>query len=173
MQLKNLKRLLRHMMRFQIKVILMNKNILLLLSIITPAHITHTFSLSDTWGKAKSKMHDAKKSISNKWNNLDESTKNALIGAGVATAATVAAAGAGYAGYNAYQNRPSSKPIINDPTQDKETFNQLITFLSTDPNYAHKPALQKNFLNRFDISDDQKKHIFDIIQYEETLKTRP
>ncbi len=151
----------------------MKKNILIALFITTTANITHTLSLSDAWDKTKNRIHSTTENISNKWNNLDKSTKNVLIGAGVATTATAVAAGAGYAGYNAYQNRPSSKPIINDPTQNKETLDELIRFLITDPNYAHKPALQKKFLNRFDISDDQKLHIFDIIQYEEALKNRP
>jgi hypothetical protein len=148
----------------------MKRSIIVLLSITTSAHITHALSLSDAWDKAKNKMSGAKESVSKKWDNLDESTKNAIIGASVATAATAVAAGAGYAGYNAYQNQPSSKNIVNDPTQSKETFDQLITFLSSDPNYANRPDRQKSFLNRFDISDDQKSHLFDIVQYEESLK---
>lgn len=150
----------------------MKKNILIVLAIVAQAHITNTISLTDTWNRTKNKAYSAKESVSNKWDSLDESTKNAIIGAGVATAATAAAAGAGYAGYNAYQNQSSSKKITNDPTQDKETFDQLIAFLSTDANYANKPELQKGFLNRFDISDDQKSHLFDIVQHEQALKNR-
>lgn len=149
----------------------MKKTVIILLSTAS-AHITHPFSLSDTWNKAKNKAYSAKESISNKWESLDESTKNAIIGASVATAATAVTAGAGYAGYNAYQNKSSSKNIVNDPTQNKETLDELIAFLSTDPNYANRPDQQQGFLNRFDISDDQKRHLFDIVQYEESLKKR-
>jgi hypothetical protein len=150
----------------------MKRSIIVLLSITTAVHLAHAISLSDTWDKAKNKMYGAKESVSKKWDSLDETTKNAIIGASVATAATAVVAGAGYAGYNAYQNQPSSKNIVNDPTQSQETFDQLITFLSTDPNYTNRPDRQKSFLNRFDISDDQKSHLFDIVQYEEALKNR-
>lgn len=141
--------------------------IILLLALTGFASQIHSFSFSDTWSKAKNKAYSAQKSISEKWENLDESTKSAIIGAGVATAGAAVAAGAGYAGYNAYQDKAHSSKIISDPTQDKEAFDQLIKLLSTDPNYANKPELQKGFLNRFDISDDQKSHLFAIIQYEE------
>jgi uncharacterized protein YdhG (YjbR/CyaY superfamily) len=94
------------MMLFQTKgPPLVKKNVIIFLAITASAHITHPFSLSDTWNKTKNKAYSAKENISNKWENLDESTKNAIIGASVATAATAVAAGAGYAGYNAYQKK--------------------------------------------------------------------
>lgn len=62
-------------------------------------------SLSDTWAKAKEKAYRTKENISNRLNNLDESTKNAIIGGGIATAGTAAVAGAGYAGYKAFNDK--------------------------------------------------------------------
>lgn len=83
-----------------------------------------TVSLSDTWNKAKNKAYSTKESISNKWENLDESTKNAIIGTGVAAAGTAAVAGAAYGGYKAYENNSSvygPGPSLEE-IQNKQSF---------------------------------------------------
>lgn len=68
----------------------------------------HTVSLTSAWETAKSKAQSGYQSTKQGWENLDESTKNAIIGTGIATAGVAATAGAAYGGYKAYGDRDSS-----------------------------------------------------------------
>lgn len=108
---------------------------------------THPFSVSDTWNQAKNTAKSGYESAKFKaqtsyqdakqgWENLDESTKNAILGVGIATAGTAAAAGAGYAGYKAYEGQsssvgPSEADIFNRPSRtnpQKTTYEELKAF---------------------------------------------
>jgi hypothetical protein len=68
----------------------------------------HTVSLTSAWETAKSRAKSGYESAIQGWENLDESTKNAIIGTGIATAGVAATAGAAYGGYKAYGDRDSS-----------------------------------------------------------------
>lgn len=81
-----------------------NKLMTLCLSLVAIQTI-HTVSL---WETAKSKAQSGYQSAKQGWENLDESTKNAIIGTGIATAGVAATAGAAYGGYKAYENIDSS-----------------------------------------------------------------
>jgi hypothetical protein len=97
--------------------------------------IAHTASLTSAWEAAKSKAKSGYQSAKQGWENLDESTKNAIIGTGVAAAGTAAVAGAGYAGY---KNFDSNKRIVTPnprttPASDEEVEQIEQGFLENDP----------------------------------------
>jgi hypothetical protein len=95
-----------------------NKLMTLCLSLVAIQTI-QAISLSDTWNKAKNKAYSAKENISNKWENLDESTKNAIIGTGIATAGVAATAGAAYGGYKAFGDSEGSSVYGTGPSQEE------------------------------------------------------
>lgn len=120
---------------------------------------------SDTWNKTKETAQSAWNKAKQGWDELDENAKNAII-AGGAVAGSAALAGAAYYGYDQYNSGMQTRPAF---TQDKGTFDELVSFLSTDPNYANNPNNQKLFLNRFKdqgLTEDEMRNILDIVAVE-------
>lgn len=85
-----------------------NKITTLCLGLLVIQSIHAVSSLTSAWESAKGKAKSSYQSAKQGWEDLSPETKNAIIGAGIATAGTAAAAGAGYAGYKAYKDQDGS-----------------------------------------------------------------
>ncbi len=122
--------------------------------------------------KAKAKASQAWDKAEKTWASIDPSTKenikSGLIAAGAIAGAGIAA-GTGYALWQD-QDTPTS-PLGADPTQDQETLNELIRFLSSSPEYKGDVAKQKGFLDRFNLNQQQKQEILATVMIAEKQQT--
>jgi len=123
--------------------------------------------MESAWESAQSKLGKQlelmQKKASGTWNSIDPKVKRHIQ-----NALNVAAEGVDYV-VSIPDLFKRSSSISSDPTKDKKTFDELVAFLSTDPSYKGDQWKQLEFLNRFDGLDyDQKLHIIDIIEYDET-----
>lgn len=147
----------------------MKYNVYALCMILAVSSVLQANIFSDAWGKTKQTAQSTYDKAKKGWDSLGDETrtaiKNGLIAVG-AIAGTAAVSGAAYYGYDQYGSNQQYRPEF---TQDQATFNELISFLSTDPSYANNPSNQKLFLNRFKdqgLTEDEMRNILDIVAVE-------
>lgn len=145
-----------------------NTNLYLVVSMlcIAQAPVQAENIFSKTWNKAKKTTQSTYNKAKKGWDSLDGKTKKAIKKALVAAGATAVAVGATYYGYDQYGSNMQNRPAF---TQDQATMDELIAFLSTDPNYKGNTLNQRMFLNRFrdqGLTEDEIRNILDIVASE-------